>query len=66
MLIKYFFVFLTGLFFICPAYSQQGKVDVAFNTFDDGLQGDGFDNTVRTVSLQADGKLIVGDRKSVV
>jgi uncharacterized delta-60 repeat protein len=59
-MLKYFFVFLTSLFFICPAYSQQGKVDVAFNIFDDGLQGDGFDNTVRTVSLQADGKLIVG------
>ncbi|MFV5690516.1 T9SS sorting signal type C domain-containing protein [Flavobacterium sp. LT1R49] len=43
-----------------PIYSQQGKVDLAFNTFDDGLQGDGFDNTVRTVSLQTDGKLIVG------
>lgn len=43
-----------------PAYSQQGKLDPAFNTFDDGLQGDGFDATVRTVSLQTDGKLIVG------
>ncbi|MFV5694406.1 T9SS sorting signal type C domain-containing protein [Flavobacterium sp. LB3P122] len=43
-----------------PIYSQQGKVDLTFNTFDDGLQGDGFDNTVRTVSLQTDGKLIVG------
>lgn len=42
------------------AYSQQGKVDLAFNTFDDGLQGDGFDNTVRIVSLQIDGRLIVG------
>ncbi|TDE06043.1 T9SS sorting signal type C domain-containing protein [Flavobacterium sandaracinum] len=42
------------------AYSQQGKVDAAFNTYDDGLQGDGFDGTVRTTALQADGKLIVG------
>ena len=42
------------------AYSQQGKVDVAFNTYDDGLQGDGFDGTVRTTALQDDGKLIVG------
>ena len=40
--------------------SQQGKLDDTFNTFDDGLQGDGFDATVRTVSLQTDGKLIVG------
>ncbi|MFV5683901.1 T9SS sorting signal type C domain-containing protein [Flavobacterium sp. GB2R13] len=55
-----FFVILFSLFFINSSYSQQGKVDLAFNVLDDGLQGDGFDNTVRTVSLQADGKLIVG------
>lgn len=42
------------------AYSQQGKSDATFNTFDDGLLGDGFDNAVRTTALQADGKLIVG------
>ena len=41
-------------------YPQQGKSDSTFNLFDDGTQGDGFDNTVRTVSLQSDGKLIVG------
>ncbi|WP_154783854.1 MULTISPECIES: T9SS sorting signal type C domain-containing protein [unclassified Flavobacterium] len=40
--------------------AQQGKVDVTFNTLDDGLNGDGFDNTVRTLSLQADQNLIVG------
>lgn len=56
----YFFVILFSLFFISTIYSQQGKVDLAFNVLDDGLQGDGFDNTVRTVSLQPDGKLIVG------
>jgi hypothetical protein len=41
-------------------FSQQGKVDPTFNTYDDGLLGDGFDNTVRTLSVQDDGKLIVG------
>ena len=41
-------------------FSQQGKVDSTFNTYDDGLLGDGFDNTVRTLSVQDDGKLIVG------
>lgn len=41
-------------------YAQQGKVDITFNTFDDGLNGDGFDNTVRTLSLQLDENLIVG------
>lgn len=41
-------------------YSQQGKIDAAFNSYDDGLLGDGFDNTVRTLSIQSDGKLIVG------
>lgn len=39
--------------------AQQGVLDVTFNTVDDGLQGDGFDNIVRTVALQADGDLIV-------
>ncbi|MFV8388797.1 T9SS sorting signal type C domain-containing protein [Flavobacterium sp. LB1P71] len=61
MIVKlHFSVIFLSLFFLSSIYSQQGKVDVAFNTFDDGLQGDGFDNTVRTVSLQTDGKLIVG------
>ena len=50
------FIFL----FINVAFSQQGKSDVTFNTYDDGLLGDGFDGTVRTVSVQTDGKLIVG------
>ena len=40
--------------------AQQGKVDVTFNTIDDGLNGDGFDNTVRTLSVQSDQNLIVG------
>ncbi len=40
--------------------AQQGKVDSTFNTFDNGLSGDGFDNTVRTLSLQSDKNLIVG------
>lgn len=46
--------------FLNQGYSQQGKLDATFNVYDDGLQGDGFDNYVRTVSLQTDGKLIVG------
>ena len=34
--------------FSCASvFSQQGKVDPTFNTYDDGLLGDGFDNTVR-------------------
>jgi uncharacterized delta-60 repeat protein len=41
-------------------YAQQGKVDAAFNTLDDGSIGDGFDNTVRTLLLQSDQNLIVG------
>ena len=48
------------LLFASTVYSQQGKVDATFNVYDDGLSGDGFDSTVRTVSLQTDGKLIVG------
>jgi len=41
-------------------HAQQGKVDVTFNTIDDGSIGDGFDNAVRTLSLQGDQNLIVG------
>ncbi|MCP2028221.1 putative delta-60 repeat protein [Flavobacterium sp. HSC-32F16] len=41
-------------------FSQQGKVDVTFNTVDDGLKGDGFDGTVHTLFLQSDQKLLVG------
>ncbi|UTN05087.1 T9SS sorting signal type C domain-containing protein [Flavobacterium bizetiae] len=41
-------------------YAQQGKVDITFNALDDGQSGDGFDSTVRTLSLQPDQKLIVG------
>jgi hypothetical protein len=40
--------------------AQQGVIDTTFNTADDGLQGDGFDDIVRTVALQSDGDLIVG------
>ncbi|KIA84878.1 delta-60 repeat domain-containing protein [Flavobacterium sp. AED] len=60
MLKLHFFAIFFSLFFNNSSYSQQGKVDLAFNVLDDGLQGDGFDSTVRTVALQADGKLIVG------
>lgn len=41
-------------------HAQQGKVDNTFNTIDDGLTGDGFDDPVRTLALQSDQKLIVG------
>lgn len=56
---------LLSLVFFLPIislqlFAQQGKVDVTFNTIDDGLNGDGFDNTVRTLSLQTDQNLIVG------
>ncbi|MCK8140342.1 T9SS sorting signal type C domain-containing protein [Flavobacterium sp. I-SCBP12n] len=49
-----------GFLMSTVGYSQQGKSDAAFNTYDSGLLGDGFDGVVRTVSLQSDGKLIVG------
>ena len=47
-------------FIISGLHAQQGKVDVNFNLPDNGLNGDGFDKPVRTLSLQSDGKLIVG------
>lgn len=41
-------------------FAQQGKVDKTFNTLDNGENGDGFNDTVRTLLLQRDGNLIVG------
>ena len=41
-------------------HAQQGKVDITFNAIDNGLKGDGFDKTIRTLSVQSDEKLIVG------
>jgi uncharacterized delta-60 repeat protein len=47
-------------FFSITNNAQQGKLDNSFNTYDDGVNGDGFDNTVRTLAKQVDGSLIVG------
>lgn len=47
-------------FFNIKLSAQQGKVDVTFNAIDDGLNGDGFDGIVRTLSIQTDQNLIVG------
>lgn len=61
MIRNLFYPFIFILFFchgLCIA--QQGKVDVTFNTQDDGVIGDGFDLPVRTLSLQPDQNLIVG------
>nr|HRM13607.1 delta-60 repeat domain-containing protein [Flavobacterium sp.] len=55
-----YFVVVLSIFIFNTAYCQEGIVDATFNTYDDGLLGDGFDSNVRTVSLQADGNLIVG------
>lgn len=51
-----------GLIYLisCFGYSQEVQVDPTFNSYDNGLLGDGFDGTVRTSALQNDGKLIVG------
>lgn len=51
---------LIFFFFSITNNAQQGKLDNSFNTYDDGLNGDGFDNTVRTLSKQTDDNLIVG------
>lgn len=53
-------VIFIGFYSKSEIYAQQGKIDRTFNTLDDGSIGDGFDNTVRTLSIQSDEKLIVG------
>ncbi|WP_240345220.1 T9SS sorting signal type C domain-containing protein [Flavobacterium sp. CLA17] len=61
MIKKLFFLAMVISFFNrTEVYAQQGKVDRTFNTADDGVIGDGFDNSVRTLFLQWDEKLIVG------
>lgn len=54
------FLILINCFYNVELKAQQGKVDLTFNTLDDGQNGDGFDNTVRTLVLQPDQNLIVG------
>ncbi len=51
---------LLGSFGKAKIYGQQGKVDITFNTLDDGSTGDGFDNVVRTLFVQPDQNLLVG------
>lgn len=51
---------LINCFYNLELKAQQGKVDLTFNTLDDGQNGDGFDETVRTLFLQTDQNLIVG------
>lgn len=61
MIKKILVTFLFVLSFINGnVLAQQGKVDVTFNTLDDGLNGDGFDNIIRTLSVQPNQHLIVG------
>ncbi|MBK0369436.1 calcium-binding protein [Flavobacterium agrisoli] len=54
-----YFLFVL-LFSLSIIYAQQGKLDIRFNTKDDGLLGDGFDGTVNAISLYSDNKLLVG------
>lgn len=56
----FFLLSLLGCFSNSLIFAQQGKVDATFNLLDDGQNGDGFDNTIRTLSLQSDQNLIVG------
>ncbi|MFD1601432.1 T9SS sorting signal type C domain-containing protein [Flavobacterium artemisiae] len=51
---------LSLILFCSMLFAQQGKLDLTFNTVDDGLSGDGFNDAVRTLVLQPDGNLIVG------
>ncbi|WP_239023064.1 T9SS sorting signal type C domain-containing protein [Flavobacterium endoglycinae] len=48
------------LFYNNCLYAQQGKIDITFNTLDDGLKGDGFNDVVRALYLQPDENLLVG------
>lgn len=60
MIKKIVFLIVMSLFNEIQIHAQQGKVDITFNSIDNGLKGDGFDKTIRTVSVQSDEKLIVG------
>ncbi|NWL00893.1 calcium-binding protein [Flavobacterium collinsii] len=58
--ILYLQVLVLFVFINESLFAQQGKVDITFNTKDDGQNGDGFNAPVRTLLLQKDGNLIVG------
>lgn len=61
VLIKNLLCFLILLPLACnKILAQQGKLDNTFNVIDDGQNGDGFSDPVRTLLLQKDGNLIVG------
>ncbi len=54
--------FITLLLVSADLFAQPGQNDLTFNTVDGAAYGDGsgFDNLVKSVSLQPDGKIIVG------
>jgi uncharacterized delta-60 repeat protein len=45
---------------ICVSFSQSGTNDASFNTFNSCQILGGFNNSVRTIIVQADGKILVG------
>ncbi|MWB93616.1 calcium-binding protein [Flavobacterium sp. GA093] len=59
--VKLIFLIVLIVIFKTPnVLAQQGKLDTTFNIQDDGENGDGFDNTVRTLAVQDNGDVIAG------
>ncbi|TDW46096.1 putative delta-60 repeat protein [Flavobacterium sp. 270] len=60
-----FFILLIVLPFKTKLIAQQGKIDITFNTLDDGSNGDGFSAPVRTLLLQDENLIVGGDYLSL-
>ena len=53
--------FLLSLFIGLTAWSQETAIDKYFNKTDHGFGiGDGFSSLVKTIAIQADGKILAG------
>jgi uncharacterized delta-60 repeat protein len=54
-------IIILSFFLVCNAFSQPGAPDISFNPDDAGFgRGDGSNNTTNCVTVQADGKILIG------
>lgn len=59
-MMKYILTFCITIFFVVVIRAQSGSIDSSFNTTDTGLANQGFSFVVNDMTIQSDGKIIVG------
>jgi len=57
---KYILTFCITTFFVFVIRAQSGSIDSSFNTSDTGLANQGFSFVINDMTIQSDGKIIVG------